>query len=152
MKALSVIKKIISRGCIINTVLVILLYSLGLLANGNFIPTIDRIFGILLFSLALAGANIFVFSKVLTFPLRLLIHYLFTAFMFYVLFILWGNYSLNGGAAIVIFVMFTLIYGAVAGIVAIVRSIFKEKNNSKKEYKKVIKKDDDYKSVFGGNK
>lgn len=150
MKTLSVIKKIISSGCIINTLLLIFTYGLGLLINENYIPTIDRVFGILIFSLALAGAGIFLFSKTLTFPLRLLIHYLFTGIMFYVMFILWGSYNDNSSSVFVILVLFTVIYALIAGIVALIRGAKNKKVNAKKEYKKVLEKEDSYKSVFGG--
>ena len=125
-------------------------YSLGLLINENFIPTIDRVFGILLFSVALAAANIFLFSKALTLPLRLLIHYLFTTAMFYIMFILWGSYNEKSSSAFVIVILFTVAYWIVVGVVSLIRLAGKEKDNSKKEYKKVINKEDDYKSVFGG--
>ncbi|MBE6616608.1 MAG: DUF3021 domain-containing protein [Ruminococcaceae bacterium] len=150
MKTLSVIKKIISSGCVINTLLLILTYGLGLLINENFIPTFDRVLGILLFSLALAGANLFLFSKALTLPLRLLIHFLFTTLMFYIMFVLWGSYNQNSGSAFVIVVLFTVAYWTAVGIVSLIRLTNREKTNSKKEYKKVLKKEDDYKSVFGG--
>lgn len=150
MKFLDNVKKTLTGACVINTVLLITVYALGMMINENFIPTLDRVIGILLFSIALSCANRFLFSGVLNFPIRFLLHFLFTAASFYVMFILWGNYNQNGGAVLVILVLFTLVYGIVAGIVAAVRAVFREKANSKKEYKKVIKKDDDYKSVFSG--
>lgn len=151
LKTLPIIKKIITHGCVLNTVLLIVMYSAGMLINENFIPTIDRVFSLLFFSLALAGANIFLFSRKLNFPLRLLVHYLFTAAIFYVAFILWGGYNGKASGVLIILVLFTLLYGICVGITAAIRSIFKVSGNTKKEYKKVYdKKEDDYKPLFGG--
>ena len=70
--------------------------------------------------------------------------------MFYIMFILWGSYNEKSSSAFVIVILFTVAYWIVVGVVSLIRLAGKEKDNSKKEYKKVINKEDDYKSVFGG--
>ncbi|MBE6626189.1 MAG: DUF3021 domain-containing protein [Ruminococcaceae bacterium] len=152
MKKTNKLNKIISDGCVINTVLLIVFYIIGVSLDPNFIPTLSRVFGILIYSLALSAANSFLFSSKMKLFSRLALHFIFTALVFFICFVFIGGYKANLGSVLVIVGLYLVIYAVVGGAVALIRSILKADENDKKEYKKVYEKKQDYNSLFGGKK
>ena len=146
------ISKILSEGCVINTVLLILLYLIGVSIDPDFIPTLPRVFGILIYSITLAAANYFFFNAKIKRFSRLALHFLMTAAVFCICFVFAGAYKANVGSVLIIVGLYLVIYAIVAGIVAVILSIINADKNEKKEYKKVYEKKHDYNSLFGGKK
>lgn len=152
MKSSVKLKHIISEGCVINTVLIVAMYALGLTVDAGLIPTFSRVIGVLGYSIVLALANsLFFASKMKVFP-RLLIHFLSTAAVFYIMFVLVGGYKASAGSLVAVIASYLVVYAIVAAVVAAVRSILAADKKEKQEYKKVYDKKNDYKSQFGGKK
>ncbi len=148
MNKINLFKKLISHSAIIYSLLVTSVYTLGAAVNSAWIPTTKMVYGCLAFSVILSVLNLFLFSRMLIFPLRLLIHYAASALMFYLLFALWGGYLQNGGSVIIALLLYTFSYAMIGVIIGIYRYITSENENSSKKYTK--KFDDSYTSQFGG--
>jgi hypothetical protein len=152
MKKSANLKKIFSDGCVINTVLLVLLYLLGVSIDPDFIPTLSRVFGILIYSIVLSAANYYFFTSKAKRFTRLALHFLITAAVFCFCFVILGGYKANLGSVLVIVGFYLLVYAVIAAFIALIRSIIKADENQKKEYKKVYEKKHDYNSLFGGKK
>lgn len=148
MKTLSLLKKIISQACVFYTVLITATFLLGAFVDSSWLPKPSMVLALLVFSLILAAGNSFLFSDRLVFPLRLLIHYIATTIVFYIVFVLWGGYRDNGGSVITVLLVYTFAYGICALIVAGYRYLTAELRTDKSEYKKQFDGDDQ----FGGSK
>ncbi|MGN1345623.1 MAG: hypothetical protein ACI4V1_02460, partial [Eubacteriales bacterium] len=94
------LKKTAGQACVFYTFFVTALYLLGVYVDSNWVPTLHMIFSLLLFSFVLAAANFFLFSDRLVFALRLLLHYVITSVIFYIVFVLWGGFQANGGSVL----------------------------------------------------
>ena len=156
MKKSANLKKIFSDGCVINTVLLVLLYLLGVSIDPDFIPTLSRVFGILIYSIVLSAANYYFFTSKAKRFTRLALHFLITAAVFCFCFVILGGYKANLGSVLVIVGFYLVLYAIIAAFIAItiilVKRIIKADENQKKEYKKVYEKKHDYNSLFGGKK
>ena len=152
MKKSANLKKIFSDGCVINTVLLVLLYLLGVSIDPDFIPTLSRVFGILIYSIVLSAANYYFFTSKAKRFTRLALHFLITAAVFCFCFVILGGYKANLGSVLVIVGFYLVLYAIIAAFIALIRSIIKADENQKKEYKKVYEKKHDYNSLFGGKK
>ena len=135
MNILSKIKKIVSQTCVIYTVILTSIYTLGAFVNSSWIPTVHMVYSCLAFSLVLAALNMFLFSDKLVMPLRLLIHFAASSLIFYLMFIVWGGYQSNGGSVITAMLVYIFAYALCAAIVAVYRYLTSETANSKKDYK-----------------
>ena len=152
MKKSANLKKIFSDGCVINTVLLVLLYLLGVSIDPDFIPTLSRVFGILIYSIVLSAANYYFFTSKAKRFTRLALHFLITAAVFCFCFVILGGYKATLGSVLVIVGFYLVLYAIIAAFIALIRSIIKADENQKKEYKKVYEKKHDYNSLFGGKK
>ena len=152
MKKSANLKKIFSDGCVINTVLLVLLYLLGVSIDPDFIPTLSRVFGILIYSIVHSAANYYFFTSKARRFTRLALHFLITATVFCFCFVILGGYKANPGSVLVIVGFYLVLYAIIAAFIALIRSIIKADENQKKEYKKVYEKKHDYNSLFGGKK
>lgn len=153
MNILSKIKKILSQTCVIYTVILTSVYTLGAFVNSSWVPTVHMVYSCLVFSLVLAALNLFLFSDKLVMPLRLLIHFTASSLIFYLMFIVWGGYQSNGGSVITALLVYVFAYILCAAIVAAYRYLTAETVNSKRVY--TAKFDEEYKSQFSsgeGNK
>ena len=134
MKTLLWCKKTLTQACVIYTFLVTAVYLLGNAVDSHMVPTLTMVLSLLAFSFALSCANSFLFSDLLLFPLRLLFHYLATAFVFYITFVVWGGYRSNGGSVLMILLIYTFAYAICAVIVSVYRWLTAESRISKTEY------------------
>ena len=94
------------------------------------------------FSLVLSALNLFLFSDKLVFALRLLIHFIASTFIFYMLFIVWGGYKSNGGSVLTALLVFVFAYVLCGAIVGIYRYLTVDNDGAKGE---------EYKSIFSSN-
>ncbi len=139
----SILSKIIAHGCVYYTVTSLLLYVGGLLFSTierEWIPTLDMLLLLLLFTVSFSAANQMVLHAKLPMGVKLLIHYVATLLIFYVVFILWGGFSKNGSSVLVLLLAFTLVYGIGTLIFTIVRHIRAGTANRNKEYDAQFKK------------
>ena len=102
--------------------------------------------GLLLFSLLLGLADRFLFSDLLVFPLRLILHYVGTAVGFWLLFGVMGGYE---GSGLTVWLIYTFAYALIMTIVMVYRWLTADLRNQKQDYSKKFE-NDDYKSNFGG--
>jgi len=140
LKTLLWCKKTLTQACVIYTFLVTSVYLLGSAVDSHMVPTLTMVLSLLAFSVALSCANSFLFSDMFLFPVRLLIHYLATAVVFYISFVIWGGYRDNGGSVLMILLFYTFAYALCAVIVSVYRWLTAEYRTSKTEYS----------SIFGG--
>ena len=134
MKTLLWCKKTLTQACVIYTFLITSVYLLGSAVDSHMVPTLSMVLALLVFSAALAAANSFLFSEVLLFPIRLLFHYLATAFVFYIAFVVWGGYKDNGGSVLTILLIYTFAYAICAVIVAVYRWLTAESRAAHTDY------------------
>ncbi|MDD6983589.1 MAG: hypothetical protein PUJ47_00085, partial [Clostridia bacterium] len=78
------------------------------------------------------------------FALRLLIHFIASTFIFYMLFIVWGGYKSNGGSVLTALLVFIFAYVLFGATVGIYRYLTVDKDNA-------VTKGEEYKSIFSSN-
>jgi len=146
LKSLKLLKSAFTEGCIFYTLAVTSVYLLGYRIDPLWIPTPSIILGLLLFSFLLGAADRFLFSDLLVFPLRLILHYIGTAVAFWLLFGVMGGYE---GSGLTVWLIYTFAYALVMTIVMVYRWLTAELRNEKQDYSKKFD-NDDYKPKFGG--
>lgn len=151
MKTLLWLKKIFTQSCVFYSFLITAVYLLGSFVDSSWLPKPSMIGALLLFSVVLAIENSFLFSNKLVFSLRLLIHYIVTTIVFYIVFVVWGGYKNNGGSVLTVLLVFTFAYVLCAIIVAVYRYLTAELRKDNSEYKQLFN-GNSYESQFGGNK
>ena len=136
-KVFSVLSKIITHGCVYYTLASLLLYVGGLLFSTierEWIPTLDMLLLLLLFTVSFSAVNQMVLHTKLPAALKLLIHYAVTLLIFYIVFVWWGGFSDSGSAVLVLLFGFTLVYGIGALIFTIIRHARASTENTRQEY------------------
>lgn len=99
MKPGQTISHIFKNGCVIFTIITLIVYGTGAaLSNADkaFIPTFQWIVLFFVFSLLLSSANQILRTKHLPFPVRVLLHFLAVAALYIVAVILCGGLYKNG--------------------------------------------------------
>ena len=152
LKQLIWLKKTIGSACIFYTFFITAFYLLGVYVDSNWVPTLHMVISLLLFSFVLAAANSFLFSNKLVFPLRLLIHYVTTTAVFYIVFVLWGGFQANGGSVLTALLVYSFVYLICALAVFMYRYITAESRVKNTEYKSVFEEQDNYKVQFDKKK
>lgn len=145
LKSLKLLKTAFTEGCIFYTISITAVYLLGYSVNSVWVPTLPMVMGLLLFSFLLGLADRFLFSDLLVFPLRLILHYVGTAVGFWLLFGVMGGYE---GSGLTVWLIYTFAYALILTIVMVYRWLTADLRNQKQEYSK--KFDDDYKPTFRG--
>ena len=152
MKQLMWLKKTVTNACVFYTFFITALYLLGVYVDSHWVPTLHMVFALLLFSFALAAANTFLFSDRLVFPLRLLIHYVITTAVFYIVFVRWGGYQANGGSVLTALLIYSFVYLLASLFVFMYRYVTAESRTSATEYKTMFDSKDTYQSQFNTKK
>lgn len=152
MNNLILIKKICTSACVIYTFLITAVFLLGVYINPAWLPTVNMVFSLLLFSLILSCANKFLFSDCLIFSLRLLIHYAVTTVCFCIVFVFWGGYKANGGSLITVFLVYTFAYVVFSVITVCFRYLTTDLRASSQKYSKQFEKSETYTSQFTAKK
>ncbi len=132
------LKKAVLQACVIYTILLTAVYTLGAFVNSSWVPTVQMVYSCLGLSLAVALLNMFLFSDRLVFALRLLIHFVSIGVIFYLMFVVWGGYKSNGGSTLTAMLVYLFVYIICAAIVG--------------AYKYLTSGDDKAKSADGGYK
>ena len=145
LKSLKLLKTAFTEACVFYSVAVTAVYLLGYSVNSVWVPTLPMVMGLLLFSLLLGLTDRFLFSDLLVFPLRLILHYVGTAVGFWLLFGVMGGYE---GSGLTVWLIYTFAYALILTIVMVYRWLTADLRNQKQEYSK--KFDDDYKPTFRG--
>ncbi len=133
----SIFRKIVSQGCLLYTVLTLVLYTVGMVVSDidrAWIPTIGMIYMVFFFSLLLSAANVLVLNTGLPGIVKLILHYAATTLVFYVIFILWSGFSKRGSSVLTILLLYTFLYGICALIFCGVRYIKGSRDNKKAGY------------------
>ena len=156
LQRLSSIKKVLCGTCVLYTFFITALYILGYYIDKSYVPTLRMAMSLLLFSAVLSALNSFLFSDRLVFALRLLIHYVSTTIVFYIVFILWGGFQKSGGSVLTALLLYTFVYAICALIILMFRYLTAESRNSSKKYenkfdgRKSKADQNEYRNQFGG--
>lgn len=146
MNKLKLLKTAFTEGCVFYTLSITAVYLLGYSVDSTWVPTLAMMLGLLAFSFVLGLANRFLFSDLLVFPLRLLLHYVGTSVVFWLLFGIMGGYE---GSGLIVWLIYTFAYALILTIVSVYRWLTADLRNAKKEYTGKFG-GDDYNSQFGG--
>ena len=139
------IKKLLVRSCVYFTVCMLVYMILAVIINvgdGDLLLDAGRTVLFFVFSLLLAGANTVFSIKSLHAAVRIILHYLFTIFGFYVCFMM--SLGMRTTQVFIGLVLFTVVYFIVLGIVAAFKAKYRtnteRSENYEKQYKKQTKK------------
>lgn len=141
MSTFAKIKRALSLTCVIFTIIISVMYVLGLMMSGQatlFVPTPTKALLMLLFSGILGFASLLL-SKEGTSAPKLIIHAVLCLAAFILVFVVGGNFSVTGGAGIVASVFFLAVYGIVMIVRAIVCRKYRQKKVDSEEYTSVFK-------------
>lgn len=135
------VKLIFTRGCVLFTILSVIVYSAAAITSGKIkglIPSLDLILMLLIFSFAVIAASLILTEC--TFPLaaRLLIHFLVLGAVYYFLFVLWAGIASNGAQTMIALALYILLYGISIAVWSAIRAARKKKENSEKEYTSIF--------------
>ena len=113
MKKSEPVKKIILNGCLINTVCVFAVAALAnLFPKEGFAPSFTTVAMILLFSMLISAAGLLLSLKRMNLAMRVFIHYITVAALFYLIFIVWGGFAARAIVTLFAMLLFTAIYAA----------------------------------------
>ncbi|MBQ8186473.1 MAG: hypothetical protein IJ037_06335 [Clostridia bacterium] len=146
MNKLKLLKTAFTEGCVFYSISITAVYLLGYSVDSTWVPTLPMVLGLLAFSFLLGLADRFLFSDLLVFPLRLLLHYIGTCAAFWLLFGVMGGYE---GSGLIVWLIYTFAYALILTIVSVYRWLTADLRNSKKEYTGKFG-NDTYNSQFGG--
>lgn len=137
---LAKIKRALALMCVIFTVIISLMYVLGLLMSDSavlLVPTPGKALFILLFSSIIGFASLLL-SKDGTSPGRLIFHVILCLAAFVLCFIVGGNFAVTGSTGIIASVLYLIVYGIVMAVRAVIC----------RRYKKAAIESEEYTSVF----
>lgn len=146
------LKKTSTGACVFFTFFVTALYLLGVYVDSNWVPTLNMIFSLLLFSFVLSASNSFLFSDKLVFSLRMLIHYVITTVVFYIIFVLWGGFQSNGGSVLTAILVYSFAYLICAIFVFMYRYVTAGLRRSNEGYSSIFEEKNSYTPQFDKKK
>ncbi len=141
MTVKSFIKKLLVHSCVYFTVTMLIYMILAAIVNvsdDKLLLDAGRTVLFFVFSLLLAGANTLFSVKSLHISLRIILHYVFTLFAFYVCFMM--TMGMRAAQIFVGLVLFTVVYFIVLGIIAAFRAKYKSNTENVQKYEKQYKK------------
>ncbi len=138
---LKLLKKAVLQACVIYTILLTAVYTLGAFVNSSWVPTVQMVYSCLGLSLAVALLNLFLFSDKLVPSLRLFIHFVSVGVIFYLMFVVWGGYKANGGSTLIAMLIYLFVYIICAAIVGVYNYLTSDDSKSDST-------DGEYKSMF----
>ncbi len=113
MKLGKTFSHIIKNGCVMFTIITLVIYGIGtVLSNADkaFIPTFQWIVLFLVFSLLLSSANQILLTEYLSLPLRILLHFLAAATLYIIAVVLCGGLYKNGTMLLLSIILFIVGY------------------------------------------
>ncbi len=105
--------------------------------NQNMIPTLRTELLVLALCLIFNAANLILTAKKLHMALRIAIHYVITALSFFILFINTSENKPGGSLTIILLLVYSVIYAAVAVTFFSVNSAARRSKNDKSEYESI---------------
>lgn len=135
------IKKLLVHACVYFTISMLLYMILAAIVNvgdEDLLLDAGRTVLFFVFALLLAGANTVFSLRSLHSALRVILHYIFTTFGFYVCFMM--TLGMRTAQVFIGLVIFTLIYFIVLGIVAAFRARYRANTEKSEKYEKQYKK------------
>ena len=115
-KVLSVLKTVLTRACVIYTVLITGVYLIGAYVNSAWLPSPSAVAALLVLSLWIGASLSFLFSDALVPALRIVLHFLATGAVFWLTFGVWSGYLRRGGSGVLILVLYTVLYALIGGV------------------------------------
>ncbi len=141
MKLKDHIKKILYSASAYFTIIIILYTLAVIFVNvdaGEILLEASRVMLFLFFSLLLSVANYIFALKILPTFARVLIHFVLTAFAFYLCFM--APISPTPSTAFVGITLYTILYFVLSGIIAVIKSRYKRQSESEEKYEKRFSK------------
>ncbi len=139
----NLVKKILTQTCVINTVLITLLYVIGYVTNlgggTSWIPKFSIMWMVLGVSFVAAVAER-VLETEGSFWFRTICHFALCMVGFLLIFIVGGGYGNNGAAVVIGSFGFFLVYLLVNGVRFALMARREKKENEEEEYESVFKK------------
>ena len=135
------IKKLLVHSCVYFTIAMLAYMLLAAIVNvgdGALLLDAGRTVLFFVFSLLLAGANSVFSIKELNAAIRVILHYVFTTFGFYVCFMM--TLDMRAAQVFIGLVVFTLIYFIILGIIAAFRAKYRSNTERSEKYEKQYKK------------
>lgn len=148
LKQLLWLKKTVGNACVFYTFFITSLYLLGVYVASNWVPTLHMVISLLFFSFVLAAANSFLYSDKLVFSLRLLIHYVATTVVYYIIFVLWGGFQANGGSVLTALLVYSFAYLVCTLIAFMYRYITADNRTKEAAYKSMFAEQNPGKTSF----
>ncbi len=137
MTVKSFIKKTLNNSCIFFSAIMLAYIICAAIANVGgdaLLLDAERTVLFYFFSLLLSFANALFLLQRLKSGVKILLHYVIVLFAFYTCFML--PLSMRASSVIIGIVLFTVLYFAITGIIAAVRSRYRSKLEKTQEYKK----------------
>lgn len=135
------IKKLLVHSCVYFTIAMLVYMILAAIVNvsdDTLLLDAGRTVLFFVFSVLLAGANTVFSIKELNAAIRVILHYVFTTFGFYVCFMM--TLGMRTSQVFVGLIIFTLIYFIILGIVTAFRARYKANAEKSEKYEKQYKK------------
>ncbi len=135
------IKQLLNRACVYFTIFMVLYIAIAALVNigdSALLLEAGRTALFFAFALLLAAANGLLGLARLSGAVRITLHYLIVLFAFYACFLLWM--SLRASALIIGIFIFSIVYFAVMGVIALFKSRYKRNLEKTEDYQKQFKK------------
>ena len=132
----------VKDGCFIFTVITVVTYTVGMIFSTpekSFIPTLTFVYLFLALSIGLGFANKLLTNRKMSLTLRLSLHFIVSAILYYVVIVLCGGFSESGASTIIAMGAFLVIYIIFELIYALINKKKETKKNATKEYKSVFK-------------
>ena len=149
LKPLNFIKTVLVRACVVYTVLITGVYLIGAFVNAAWLPSPATVGALLALSIWIGASLSFLFSDLLVPALRVILHFLATGIVFWLTFGILGGYLRSGGSAVVLFVLYAVLYALAGGVTGLFRILTAESDRKNKPYEGVLKKErEEYKSQF----
>ena len=131
MKKIEVFKKVILNGCFINTVIVLLICVLAnIYLRVGLAPNLRTIIMVFIFSMLTSAAGLILSVKKLSLAVKIIIHYLSVAALFYLIFFVWGGFADKSSLSFFAMVLFTVIYSMIMAIYLAVCKISRKKSEN----------------------
>jgi len=127
----------IKNGCSVFTLITVISYTVGMIISNEekaYIPSLKSIYIYLCFSILFAFACRLLTNKKMNMVLRLLIHFIISASLFFLVIVIGGGLSGSGFATIIFMFAFAVIYLVFALIFALISKKKEKKANSEKHY------------------
>lgn len=140
-KKSTVLINMLKNSCVTFTVIVLALYSAGMAFSTEeqkWIPTFTMVWMVLVFSLMLNLAGLLMKIERLNLAVRVILHYITIAVVFYIVFLLWGGYGDKGSLIIGLMLIFTVVYAVAMAITLCIKKPWRKREQKAADYKSML--------------